>query len=82
MITTKLTSRGRVTIPKEIREHLGLNPGDQVGFVLKDGEVLLRSAKPTLQDLRGSVEPRQEPEDFRAVREKVREKVARRRAGG
>ena len=81
MITTKLTSRGGVTIPKEIREHLGPKPGDRVVFVLKDGEASMRPAKPTLHVMRGSVEPRHEPEDFGAVRSKVRKEFDRRRAG-
>ncbi|MDX1999820.1 MAG: AbrB/MazE/SpoVT family DNA-binding domain-containing protein [Thermoanaerobaculia bacterium] len=39
MIAT-LTSKNRLTMPREIREHLGLRPGDQVDFVLgPEGEV-------------------------------------------
>ena len=30
---TKLTSKGQVTIPKDVRERLGLRPGDQIEFV-------------------------------------------------
>jgi AbrB family looped-hinge helix DNA binding protein len=29
----KITSRGRVTIPKDVRERLGLKPGDEIEFV-------------------------------------------------
>jgi antitoxin PrlF len=32
MITAKVTSKGQVTIPKEIREKLGVHPGEDVGF--------------------------------------------------
>jgi AbrB family looped-hinge helix DNA binding protein len=81
MIAARLTSRGRVTIPKKIREHLRLKPGDRVVFVLREREVVIRSAELTLRDLRGTVEPHQEPEDFDAVRAKARKVVARRRAG-
>lgn len=41
MWKTKMTSKGQVTIPKAIREKIGLNPGDtleiretQLGYVL------------------------------------------------
>jgi AbrB family looped-hinge helix DNA binding protein len=34
MQTSTLTSKGQVTIPAELRKKLGLEPGDQVGFVL------------------------------------------------
>jgi len=32
MKEVKVTSRGQVTIPKEIREALGLRPGDRIVF--------------------------------------------------
>lgn len=32
----KLTSKGQVTIPKEIRDRLGLKPGDRVQFFVDD----------------------------------------------
>jgi len=34
MQTSRITSKGQVTIPAELRKKLGLEPGDQVGFVL------------------------------------------------
>lgn len=30
---TKLTSRGQVTIPKSVRDALGLRPGDEIDFI-------------------------------------------------
>lgn len=41
MQTSTLTTKGQVTIPVELRKHLGLHPGDQVGFVVEDGAVRL-----------------------------------------
>lgn len=32
MITAKVTSKGQVTIPKEVRERLGVHPGENLGF--------------------------------------------------
>jgi antitoxin PrlF len=41
----KITSRGRVTIPKELRESLGMLPGTNVEFIEENGEVRVRKAK-------------------------------------
>jgi AbrB family looped-hinge helix DNA binding protein len=41
-----LTSKGQITIPKTIREYLGLKPGAQVTFErLANGEIAIRAAK-------------------------------------
>ncbi|MGO9056198.1 MAG: AbrB/MazE/SpoVT family DNA-binding domain-containing protein [Candidatus Binataceae bacterium] len=32
MASTKITSRGRVTIPLEVRRHLKVKPGDRLAF--------------------------------------------------
>ena len=39
----RMTSKGQVTIPKSIREVLGVKPGDQVEFeLLSDQRVIVR----------------------------------------
>jgi AbrB family looped-hinge helix DNA binding protein len=43
MSMTKITTKGQVTIPKRLRDHLGLKPGSSVEFELAaDGRVFLR----------------------------------------
>jgi AbrB family looped-hinge helix DNA binding protein len=37
----KVTTKGQVTIPQDIREEAGIVPGDDVEFVLKDGTICL-----------------------------------------
>jgi antitoxin PrlF len=42
-----LTVKGQVTIPKAVRDHLGVGPGEAVDFaVTPDGEVVLRAGRP------------------------------------
>ncbi len=42
----RITSKGQVTIPKEVRDSFGLLPGTEVEFVpAEDGEVRVRRAK-------------------------------------
>jgi antitoxin PrlF len=41
----QLTVKGQVTIPKRVRDHLGIKPGSGVEFEVDDrGEVVLRKA--------------------------------------
>jgi AbrB family looped-hinge helix DNA binding protein len=53
-----LSSRGQVTIPKAIREHLKVGPGDRIKFFKHpDGTVVLLPRLPTSR-LRGIVSGR------------------------
>jgi antitoxin PrlF len=56
-----ITSKGQATIPKAIREHLRLKPGDRVKFfVHPDGSVVLLPKLPA-SALRGIVKARRRP---------------------
>ncbi|MEW5745984.1 MAG: AbrB/MazE/SpoVT family DNA-binding domain-containing protein [Nitrospirota bacterium] len=44
MIVAKVTSKGQITIPKRVREKLGVHPGEDVGFEEKDGVVVIKKA--------------------------------------
>lgn len=41
-----VTSKGQITLPREVREALGLRSGSQVDFVVRDGEAILRKRLP------------------------------------
>jgi AbrB family looped-hinge helix DNA binding protein len=41
----KVTSKGQVTIPKELRENFGMLPGTEVEFVPGEDEIRVRRAK-------------------------------------
>jgi len=45
MATTKMTRKGQVTIPAEIRERLHLAEGDRFVVMVHDGDVVLRSER-------------------------------------
>jgi AbrB family looped-hinge helix DNA binding protein len=40
-----LSSRGRITVPQEIRIRLGLREGDRVEFVVERGYTIMRPAR-------------------------------------
>jgi AbrB family looped-hinge helix DNA binding protein len=70
---SRMTSKGQVTIPQKIRQHLGIGPADKVAFVIADdGQVVVRPARFTVASVRGSVPalPGTTTEDFdRQIRE-------------
>lgn len=67
MVTAKVGRRGQLTLPKDVRETLGVEQGSSVAFVVKNGEVTLQPLTRTLRDLRGSVKVEQ-AQDFSEIR--------------
>ena len=56
MASSTLTSKGQVTIPKEIREAAGLRQGDRLEFTLRaDGSIQIRPRTVAVEDLIGIV---------------------------
>ena len=55
MTNATLTTKGQTTIPKEIRDGLGLQPGDQMTFtLLSNGTVVMRAKTKSVLSLGGS----------------------------
>jgi AbrB family looped-hinge helix DNA binding protein len=71
-----VTSKGQVTIPKDIRDLLDIHTNDRVDFVREGNRVLLVPVK-TLRDLRGVV-PSKGKGDFAEERRRAKAAVARR----
>jgi len=83
MIATTLAKKGQVTIPKVIRDALGLKEHDleeydMVILVRPEHAMIVKVVKGTVLDLRGSVNPWRRPEDFESVRATVKKAVAKR----
>jgi antitoxin PrlF len=58
---TAITAKGQATIPKAVREYLGLKPGDRLKFFFHpNGSVVLLPKLPA-SALRGIVKPRERP---------------------
>jgi AbrB family looped-hinge helix DNA binding protein len=70
-----LTTKGQVTIPKEIRDALDLEAGTELEFTLTDdGEITVRPKRPAMEQLR-AVQGRLSDHDvdLDAMREESRE---------
>lgn len=53
VMATTVTSKGQVTIPKLVRDHLGIAPGSQVEFRRSaDGSIVIERADGTRQPSR------------------------------
>jgi antitoxin PrlF len=58
MVDGTMTSKGQITIPKEIREFLALNPGNTIRFVTRnDGMCTMVPMKSGLEGLSGMLPP-------------------------
>jgi antitoxin PrlF len=74
-----LTSKGQMTIPKEIRKALNLQPSEKVIIVVEGNRAIIQPLKGNLLDIGGSVKvtDREKPIDFKKVREEVKKRVAK-----
>jgi antitoxin PrlF len=54
-LRTKITRKGQVTVPVEIRRELGLQRGDPVAFILENGHVRFERAQSVVERTAGSV---------------------------
>jgi AbrB family looped-hinge helix DNA binding protein len=45
-MTHRMGAKGQVVIPKDLREAIGLQPGDDVEFVMETGGVRVEPARP------------------------------------
>lgn len=52
----KVGQRGQVTIPKKIRDELGIVPGSGIVLTVKDGELIVEVINQTLFDMVGSID--------------------------
>jgi AbrB family looped-hinge helix DNA binding protein len=79
MPTSTLTSKGQTTIPREIRDHLHLRPGDRLEFVLEeDGRVVLLPATVDAGELAGMLKAPSRPVSVEEMNRAVRRRGGRR----
>ncbi len=70
-----VTNTGQITIPPEVRQHLGIGANDKVGFVLEDdGTVRLETEHDrTIASLAGAAGSLETPRSWEEVRAFARE---------
>lgn len=74
-MTSTVTSKGQVTIPKEIRSFLKIKPSDKIDFSIIDGQVVLKSIK-TLKSFRGTV-PKKRKKGLQLERQQAKAAISK-----
>jgi len=78
MPSATITSKGQITIPKIVRDELGLRVGDRIAFrVLDDGRVVVEPETIDLLMLRGSLQPRRKGVTLADMDEAIRKEASR-----
>ena len=78
MSSSTLTSKGQITVPKEIREALGVHAGDRLAFrTREDGTVLVEAETVDLMTLQGALKPRRKGVTIEAMNEAIRRAAGR-----
>ncbi|MBN8555041.1 MAG: type II toxin-antitoxin system PrlF family antitoxin [Deltaproteobacteria bacterium] len=76
MLTSKITSKGQITLPRAIRDFLKLGTGDRVDFVIRDnGEVIVRPKSVSVQSLHGSIEYHGKPISIEKMNEAIAQSI-------
>lgn len=72
-----MTSKGQVTIPKDVRDALGLEPGVKLAFVrVSDREYRLRPRTGSVEDLFGILQYEGPPLTIEEMNEGIRDAAA------
>ena len=81
MPTAVVTSKGQITIPKPVRDGLGVDTGDRVEFVeLEQGVYTVVAATRDIRDLKGVIPKPAKPVSVEDMNRAVRRRVVRQQA--
>lgn len=79
MPRSRVTVKGQITIPKEVRSALAIREGDSVLFLVEgDHAILRRVRRRTLQELHGALPATRPYPGHEEIRREVRRKRGRR----
>ena len=78
MPVATMTNKGQITIPKEIRDMLGLHSGDKLDFSCeKGGRLIVRPLKKNVDDLYGKLfQPERESLSTDAINDALRSRLS------
>ena len=78
MSTATITSKGQITIPKDVREALGVDTDDRLEFVQTGkGVYEVIAASRDVRELKGMIERTRRPVSVEAMRKSVARRASR-----
>ena len=79
-----LTSKGQMTILKEVRKALNLKPSEKVIIIVEGNQAVIKPLRGNILDIGGSVRipDKEKPVDFHKVRDEVKKRIAKKVATG
>lgn len=77
VMTSKITSKGQITLPKEVRKLLNVQEGNIIVFERENDKMVIKSAK-TLRDFKGLLKDTKKEETFEEIRKIVKTSVVKR----
>lgn len=73
MAESTLSSDGKLVIPKPVLDHLHLQPGDRIDFVIQnDGDVKVQPVGKDVTDLKGLLRRPSKPVSIKEMNEAIR----------
>jgi AbrB family looped-hinge helix DNA binding protein len=76
-----VTSKGQITIPKPVRDALGLGTSDVVEFEVRGKRASMKPVEGGFLRWYGTITPRSRPENFRKIKEQAWAAAAERVVG-
>jgi len=72
MLAAKITSKGQITIPKDIRQHLKIDQGDRIEFFIgENGVVIISPIKSDVRKLKGIISKPDKPVSIEGMKEAI-----------
>jgi antitoxin PrlF len=76
MPSASITAKSQITLPKEVREKLGVKPGDRVAFREDaEGRIVVEAETVDLLSLYGALKPRKRGLTVEAMNEVIRKRA-------
>lgn len=72
MASSTLTSKGQMTLPKEIRDRLALKPGDRLEVTVENSRIILTPKTLGIEDLCRVLPPAERPRSIQEMEAAIR----------